>query len=102
MAIWTSGVPSGFSQFSGLLSPASPRCSARAAIPSRNSGVKLSRDSCGTPSAFSPWYVNATVIHASLAGSSDCVPESTKPASRRTSSRPSSRSSMRSIRYAPT
>ncbi len=55
MATCTSVVPSGFSQWSGPLSPTSPRISARAAIPSRNSGAKLSSDACGTPSAFSPW-----------------------------------------------
>ena len=55
MATCTSEVPSGFSQCSGLLSPTSPRIAARAAIPSRNSGAKLSSDACGTPSASRPW-----------------------------------------------
>ena len=55
MATWTSGLPRGCSQRSGPLSPMSPRISARAAIPCRNSGAKLSSDACGTPSAFSPW-----------------------------------------------
>ena len=55
MATCTSGVPSGFSQCSGLLSPTSPSSAARAAMPCRNSGAKLSSESCGTPSAFSPW-----------------------------------------------
>ena len=32
-----------------------PELSARAAMPCRNSGAKLSSDSCGTPSASSPW-----------------------------------------------
>ena len=54
MATCTSPVPSGFSQCSGLLSPVSPRIAARAAMPSRNSGAKLSRDACGTPSACRP------------------------------------------------
>jgi hypothetical protein len=55
MATWTSGEPRGSSQWSGPLSPVSPRTSARAAMPSRNSGAKLSKDACGTPRAFSPW-----------------------------------------------
>ena len=54
-ATWASGLPSGFSQFSGLLSPTSPSSAARAAMPCRNSGAKLSSESWGTPSAFSPW-----------------------------------------------
>ena len=32
-----------------------PSTAARAAIPSRNSGAKLSSDACGTPSASRPW-----------------------------------------------
>ena len=55
MATCTSLLPSGFSQCSGPLSPTSPNASARAAMPCRNSGAKLSSDAWGTPRAFSPW-----------------------------------------------
>ena len=55
MATCTSGLPSGVSQWPGPLSPTSPNISARAAMPCRNSGAKLSSDACGTPRAFSPW-----------------------------------------------
>ena len=67
-ATCTSGVPSGRSQCSGLLSPVSPSRAARAAIPCRSSSGKLSREARGTPRAARPWNVSATLSQASPAG----------------------------------
>ena len=50
-------------QLSGWLAPVSPRMSARAAMPWRNSSGKVARDSSGTPSARRPFQVNASVTH---------------------------------------
>ena len=98
-ATWTSGVPSGRSQCSGLLSPVSPSNPARAAIPCWNSSAKLSSESCGTPRAFKPWNVSATLTHASPAGLVAWAAEATAPWARRINARPAARSSMRTRRY---
>ena len=68
MTRWTSGVPKGGSQLAGALSPTSPRASARAAMPCRNSSGKLSSESWGTPRARRPFQVKATATQASWFG----------------------------------
>ena len=60
------------------LAPVSPRMSARAAMPSRNSSGKVASDSSGTPSARRPFHVNANVTQRSelsivaCASAADC------------------------------
>src|SRR5215813_4849164 len=49
--MWTWPVPYGLSQFFGSLTPSSPSCFARAAIPTRKASGKLCSESWGTPSA---------------------------------------------------
>src|SRR5918995_2321917 len=97
-ATWTSSEPKGASQCSGALGPTSPSSSARAAMPWRNSGAKVSSDSCSTPSAPNPAYVNPTLKEVSVAGW--CTSWTTS-ARRSASVRPSRGSSMRRSRKAP-
>ena len=91
---WTSCEPSGGSQCSGAFSPTSPSSAARAAMPCWNSGGKLASDSSGTPSALSPWKLSATASDTGRSGSKEAA-ESRCGISRRSSSRPACRSSMR-------
>src|SRR5215472_2157331 len=54
-------------QCPGSLVPVSPRMSARAAIPCRNSSGKVANDSSERPSARKPFPVNPTVTHLASA-----------------------------------
>ena len=94
---WTSFDPSGASQCSGAFSPTSPMYAARAAMPCWNSGGKLASDSAGTPSASSPAKLSPTPSDTGRPGSNQAT-GSSRGISRRSSSRPERRSSMRSAR----
>jgi hypothetical protein len=94
MTTWTSAVPRGLSQFSGLLSPVSPSKLARAAIPTWNSGEKLSSESFGTPSAFKPWKVMAILTQVSPSGLVGLMAEETTDPARRSNSLAAPRSSI--------
>src|SRR5947209_10512265 len=60
---WRSGLVRPPTQWSGWLAPVSPRTSARAAMPCRNSSGKVASEASGTPRARSPFQVKATVTH---------------------------------------
>ena len=93
----TSLEPSGASQCSGALSSTSPITSARAAMPCWNCSGNVASDSAGTPSACSPWKLRATASETGRAGSNEAT-GSSRGISRRSSSRPACRSSIRSAR----
>jgi len=83
-----------FSQLVGLFSPTSPSSCARAAMPRWNSGGKLSSESCGRPSALSPWKLNAMLTQTLASGLTGFAAEVITVLTRRSISRPALRSSM--------
>ena len=60
---WRSGLARPPTQLAGAFAPVSPRTSARAAIPCRNSSGNVDSEASSTPSARRPFQVNATVTH---------------------------------------
>ena len=102
MATCTSAVPSGFSQWSGPLSPTSPRISAARRHPLPELRREAVQRRLRHAERLQPVVGEGDRDRGLVRRAGGPPAESTIRCSRRTSSRPSSRSSMRSSRYVPT